>query len=263
MEWRKIRSWLIVMVLAVDLFLAGNLLLQGLAVRQNERQAAQDAVAVAQGRGIEISLEAVLRLPEEMTLWQAQRSDQLEGAAAQALLGTVRRESPGGGVAIYTGASGQMLFRRGGALELDGPWTGTAFDAATCVEVLENAGFALDEAQTLQTDGQVQLTQQYAGYPIFNSRLTCQNGEGRLQAEGRWMLTGEPVAADTSLSRAQLVLTLCDLLESRQTALREVQAGYCLLSEDGQSLTLEPVWAVDTADGRILVSCISGETLNG
>ena len=163
MEWRKIRSWLIVMVLAVDLFLAGNLLLQGLAVRQNERQAAQDGVAVAQSGGIEISLEAVLRLPEEMTLWQAQRSDQLEGAAAQALLGTVQRENPGGGVAIYTGQAGQMLFRRGGALELDGPWNWAEFDAVRCVEALKNAGFALEEAQALQTDGQVQLTQQYEG----------------------------------------------------------------------------------------------------
>lgn len=263
MEWRKIRSWLVVMVLAVDLFLAGNLILQGLAVRQNERQATQDAVSVAQRRGIEISLEAVLRLPGEMTLWQAQRSDQLEGAAAQALLGAVQQESPGGGVAIYTGQSGQMLFRRGGALELDGPWSWAEFDAASCAEALESAGFALEEAQVLQTDNRVELTQRYGGYPIFNSRLICQNEEGRLRLEGRWMLTGEPVAVGTGLSRAQLVLILCDLLESRQIALQEVQAGYCLLSEDGQNLTLEPVWAVDTADGRILVSCISGETLNG
>lgn len=263
MEWKKIRSWLIVMVLAVDLFLAGNLLLQGLAARQNERQAVQDAVAVAQSRGVEISLEAVLRLPEEMTLWQAQRSDQLEGAAAQALLGTVQRETPGGGVAIYTGETGQMLFRRGGALELDGPWNGTAFDAAACVEALKNAGFAVEDVQAQQTEDQVQLIQRYEGLPVFNSLLTCQFAENRLLLEGRWMLTNEPVASGTGFSRAQLVLTLCDLLESRQTALQEVQAGYCLLSEDGQSLTLEPVWAVDTADGRILVSCISGETLNG
>ncbi len=262
MEWKKIRAWLIIMVLAVDLFLAGNLLLQGLAVRQNERQAVQDAVAVAQSRGVNISPEAVLRLPEEMTLWQAQRSDQMENAAALALLGAVQRETPGGGVAIYTGETGQMLFRRGGALELDGPWNWAEFDAATCVELLKNAGFALEDAQAQQTGDQVQLTQRYDGCLIFNSRLTCRKQDGRLLLEGRWMLTNEPAAAGTGLSRAQLVLTLCDLLESRQTVLEDVQAGYCLLSEDGQSLILEPVWAADTADGQLLISCISGETLN-
>lgn len=261
MEWKKIRAWLILMVLAVDLFLAGNLLRQGLAARQNEREAVLDAVSVAQSRGVDISAEAVLRLPEEMTLWQAQRSDQLESAAAQALLGEVRREAPGGGVAIHTGESGQMIFRRGGAVELDGPWTWPEFDAATCLEALGNAGFAVEDALSAQTGGAMELTQQYEGCPVFNSRLTCRSETGRFLLEGRWLLADEPAAAGVGMSRAQMVLNLCDLLESLQTALREVRAGYYLLSEDGQSLTLEPVWAADTADGQLVISCVSGEVL--
>ncbi|MBR5537622.1 MAG: hypothetical protein IKU58_06950, partial [Clostridia bacterium] len=88
MEWKKIRAWLILMVLAVDLFLAGNLLRQGLAVRKNEHDAVRDAVTVAQSRGVAIDLDTVMDLPETMTVWQAQRSEPLESAAAQALLGT-------------------------------------------------------------------------------------------------------------------------------------------------------------------------------
>ena len=262
MEWKKIRSWLIVMVLAVDLFLAGNLLVQGLSVRQNERQAAQDAVTVAHSRGIEISLEAVLRLPEEMSLWQAQRSEQLEGAAAQALLGTVQLENPGGGVAIYNGENGQVLFRRGGALELAGPWTADGDWYQACLDRLEGAGFSTADALVRQAEEQLELTQQFEGYPIYNSVLTCRYADGRLQLSGRWMLAEEPSAVENGLGRAQLVLALCELLESQQTTLQDLQAGYCLYSEDGQSLMLEPVWAVETTQGRLLISCISGQLLN-
>lgn len=260
MEWKKIRAWLILMVLAVDLFLAGNLLRQGLAVRQHEREAVQDAVAVAQSRGMNIPAEAVMALPEKMTVWQAQRSEQQERAAAQALLGTVQSENPGGGVSIYTGEAGQMIFRRGGAVELDGLWNGT--DSMTVADVLLNAGFAVDETLLLQQPDRLEVAQRFEDYPVFNSRLTCRLDNGRLLAEGRWMLAEEPEELGSGRSRAQLVLALCDLLESRQAVPTALQAGYCLLSEDGQSLTLEPVWAAETDQGRLLISCVTGLELN-
>ena len=60
-----------------------------------------------------------------------------------------------------------------------------------------------------------------------------------------------------------LVLALCDLLEVWQvTAPETVQAGYYLQGEDAQSLTLEPVWAVETEQGQLIMSCITGEQVN-
>lgn len=259
MEWKKIRAWLILMVLAVDLFLAGNLLLQGLAVRQHERDAVQDAVAVAQSRGVNIAPETVMSLPESMNVWQAQRSEQMESAAALALLGPVQAENPGGGVSIYTAETGRMIFRRGGAVELDGLWNGT--DSLNVAEALRNAGFAVDETLLLQEPDRLEVTQRFEEYPVFNSRLTCRLENGRLLAEGRWMLAGEPEETGSGRSRAQLVLALCDLLESRGAVPTALQAGYCLLSEDGQNLTLEPVWAAETDQGRLYISCVTGTEL--
>ena len=65
------------------------------------------------------------------------------------------------------------------------------------------------------------------------------------------------------MTRAQLVLRLCDLLEARQiTAPETVRAGYYLQSEDAQSLTLVPVWSVETEQGQLIMSCITGEQVN-
>ncbi|MBR5538120.1 MAG: hypothetical protein IKU58_09485, partial [Clostridia bacterium] len=169
-------------------------------------------------------------------------------------------EAPGGGVAIYIGEDGQMIFRRGGALELDGPWNDA--DGASVADALRAAGFAVDETLMRQEAGLLEVTQRFEEYPVFNSRLTCRLENGRLLAEGRWMLAGEPEDTGSGRSRAQLVLALCDLLESRQAVPAALRAGYCLLSEDGQSLTLEPVWEAETDQGPVFISCVTGQELN-
>ena len=264
MEWKRVRNWLILLVLAVDLFLAGNLAMQWLGAEQTLRQAAEDAVAVARSRGVALSLENVLALPEEMPVYQTRRSDSLEQAAAMTLLGeeTVQ-ESRGGGVSVYHTDGGELSFRRGGALELQMPWTGEAFYARECAEVLAQAGFSTQEAQLQEQNGAVELLQCYEGLPVFNSRLICTCADGVLQARGRWMLAETPADGGLSLTRAQLVLALCDLLEGQQvTQLAQVQAGYYLQSEDAQSLTLEPVWAVETDRGQLILSCITGKQVN-
>lgn len=264
MEWKKVRNWLILLVLAVDLFLAGNLALQVLQAQQTARQAASDAVAVAQKRGVNVRLEDVLQMPLEMSRYQAQRSDGLEQSAANLLLGGATvQELPGGGVSIYRRDEGEMSFRRGGALEMTGPWTGMTFDMKECALVLESAGFSMEGAAVSDQNGAVELMQGYGGLPVFNCRVICLQQDDRLQVRGRWMLASEPVSVSGGMSRAQMVLAICDLMESRKVeTLYSVQAGYYLQSEDAQSLTLEPVWSVETDQGQMILSCVTGEQVN-
>ena len=264
MEWKKVRNWLILLVLAVDLFLAGNLVLQALQFQQTARQAAADAVAVANKRGVNVQLEDVLKLPLEMDRYQAQRSDSLEQTAANMLLGgQAVQELPGGGVSIYRTEGGEMSFRRGGALEMSGPWSGMYFDTKECALVLESAGFSMEDAVISEQNGAVELMQGYEGLPVFNCRVICLLQDGILQARGRWMLANEPADAAGGMSRAQMVLAMCDLLESRQAErLYSLQAGYYLQGEDAQNLTLEPVWSVETDQGQLILSCITGEQVN-
>lgn len=264
MEWKRVRNWLILLVLAVDLFLAGNLAKQWLQAEQTLRQAAEDAVTIANNRGMAISLENILALPEEMYLYETRRSDELEQNAALALLGEdVLQESRGGGVSVYQATDGELAFRRGGALELQAPWQGADFGSLNCTERLATAGMDTETALLQEYNGAVELTQQFEGLPVFNSRLMCTCEGNVLQVRGRWMLAEEPTAGSLGMTRAQLVLSLCDLLETRQITTPEtVQAGYYLQGEDAQSLTLEPVWAVETEQGQLIMSCITGEQVN-
>lgn len=263
MEWEKIRKWMILLVLAVDLFLAGNLALHALSQRQLAYDAVQDAVAVARSRGVEISPEAVLRLPEAMTAYSGRRSPRLEGQAALSLLGEeAEEEVPGGGVAIYRTAAGEVSFRRGGTVEMALPWEAAQPDPQECLQLLEKAGFPVEGALASGQSGLAELIQYQDGYPILNSRLLATVEDGSLRLRGHWMAAEGMSKSGESLSQAQMVLALCDLLEQEKLPLVGLRAGYYLQSPDAQGLTLEPVWEADTGQGVLIVSCLTGKQLN-
>lgn len=263
MEWEKVRKWMLILVLAVDLFLAGNLIRQTVNRHQIRNQAAQDAVAIAQNRGIEISLEEVLRMPEELTAYRGRRGSQAEAQAAAGLLGAgMEMESPGGGVTIYRGGGGELSFRRGGMTELQLDWPEDR-PLEDCSQLLEQAGFPLEGSQVNEQPGMVELTQSQQGYLVFNSRLVCTLSGGRLQVRGRWLLQEEMTVSGQGMDRAQMVLALCAVLEEQGgTPLYGLRAGYCLQSQDAQSLILEPVWEAETGEGRLIISCLTGKQLN-
>ncbi len=261
MEWKNLRKWMILMLLAVDLFLAGNLLWQMYEQRQGERTALLDAAQVAQRRGILLDTESLLRLPVSPESFSAQRSTTLEQQAAATLLGEeLRPEEPGGGVSIYRGEQGRLSFRRGGALELELAWQGSAPE--DWAALLAPAGLSMEDVQ-LTVDGEgITLTQRQQGAVIVNSRLTCTMAGDTALVRGRWLLSRELTASRESLSRAQLVLDLCDLLEERGLSAADgLEFGYSLQSGDTQSLLLEPVWIVTCGTEQLLLSCLTGDEM--
>lgn len=258
MEWKRVKNWLLVLLAAADLILALSVGRQLLQQKNIVRAATENAVSVAEKRGIRLESEAVFSMPEKTQSYRAERSDALESGAALRLLGENELIQPGGGVAIYTGPAGEVSFRRGGALEM----RLRERAQAEPVELLESAGLSM-EGVTLTIDGgETVLYQRHGGLPVFNCQLTCRAENGAFTARGRWLLTGEPLSEDSGINRAQLVLALCDLLEEhRLDRAYGLEAGYYLQSEDARTVLLIPVWAVDTAQGRLYLNCLTGQQL--
>ena len=263
MEWKNVRRWLILMLLAADLILAGNLALQALRAERTLRRAVTDAVTLAEARGLSLEESMVLELPRQMPEYAARREDTLERQAASTLLGGgVEQSAPGGGIAIYQSETGSVSFRRGGALEADAPWTWQEFDPLSCAEALETAGLHTKDALREETDEGILLTQKYNDYVLFNCQLRCVQQDGRLTLDGRWLLADELEEERQSLSRAQMVLELCALSEELLfSQVTEIRAGYVLQSDMTQSLNLIPAWSVKTDTGTVVISCLSGEQI--
>lgn len=265
MEWKKVRNWLILLLLTADLILAGNIGWQVLQMRRSEWTAVEDAMAVAARAGVTFPAEALRALPERPKAYQLRRDNSREAQTAQALLGAERASEPGGGVSIYQSDRGQLSFRRGGAVELSVVWQQDSIDGSQCLELLEEAGFPMEQARLFEAAGQQSLLQQYGGRTVFNCRLQWSLQGGYLQVRGRWLMNGDAGAETETqpMSRAQLTLSLCALLQERGLrGIRSLEMGYYLQSEDPQTAVLVPVWAAETAKGRLLLSCLDGTELN-
>ena len=65
MEWKRVKNWLIVLLAVADLILAFSVGRQLLQRRNIVRAATENAVAVAQKRGIRLESEAVFAMPEK------------------------------------------------------------------------------------------------------------------------------------------------------------------------------------------------------
>ena len=258
MEWKRVKNWLIVLLAAADLILAFSVGRQLLQRRNIVRAATENAVAVAQKRGIRLESEAVFAMPEKTESYRTERSDTMESGAALKLLGENELIQPGGGVTIYTGEAGEVSFRRGGALEI------RLRDRAEAepVALLESAGLPVEGVSLMVDGGESVLYQRQDGLPVFNCQLTCRGENGGFAARGRWLLAEELTPEESSIHRAQLVLALCDLLEERGLdRVNGLEAGYYLQSEDARAMLLIPVWAVETSQGRLYLNCLTGEQL--
>ena len=258
MNWKKVRGWLLLLLICADLFLAGNIARQVIQMRTVEHTALEDAAAVAQKRGIQLDPETVFAMPRRQTAYFAERNSAQERTIAQTLLGSVTAEEPGGGVCIYQTELGQISFRRGGAIE----WTlRKEPEQENLRAFLEETGLPVSGARE-QSGEEDLLVQSFRGRPIYNCCLSCTKQNGNLQLRGRWLLgEGQPQKQEIR-SRAQMLMALCDVME--RLALCRVDAledGYYLQSEDLDTIRLEPVWAAETEGGTVLVSCLTGEQL--
>lgn len=258
MEWKRVKNWLLVMLAVADLILAVHVGRQLLQQQRTLRAATENAVLVAQKRGIRLEAEAIFRLPEESQAFRTERSGVMEYSVAEKLLGEAEASEPGGGVGIYVSPQGEVSFRRGGALEfrLKGRQN------AEPVALLEEAGLPMDGVRLMIDGEETTLFQQKGKLPVFNCQLICRNeGEG-YSVRGRWLLGTEQEADETGLHRAQLVLALCDLLEGQGIdRVAGLEAGFYLQSEDARAMRLIPVWAADTTQGRLYLNCLTGEQL--
>ena len=261
MEWKKIRKWLILLLLAADLILAGNIVRQLWQQRTIAHAAAENAGAVAAARGIDLRLEDVLSMPQKSGSFRIERDPAAERAAAEKLLGQTESTEPGGGVVIYGNDTGELSFRRGGAIEIR--LRGTAyFDGESVRSCLAEGGIPMKDVAVEVTGSGITLTQTYQKRPVFNCRLACAAETGDLAVHGRWLMGEVREESAVEKPRAQLVLALCDLLESR--GLKRVQrlrAGYVLQSEDAQSMVLVPVWEAQTEGGFVYLNGLTGKQM--
>ena len=269
MEWSKLKTIILLMLVGVNLFLLGLVGLratQGAFYADETRQA---VVQVLERGGISFLPEQV---PDDLSLppLTNTRNRDSEEAIAQLLLGSVTQTGESDLRPSYTGENGTAEFSMNGTftITLTGEsWTcppGQTISQASQA-CLEQMGFQAGEEQLFTQGDTTWATycQMWEGAPVFSCQVTLLwEGTTLTQIEGS-RLSGE-TEADSSRALLSTPTVLMRFLAGVSqdgyicSQIRSMDGGY-LASGSTRSVQLTPVWRIATDTGDYYVDAVTGD----
>lgn len=269
MEWRRVKNIIIVILLLVNGFLLVLVGTRRSQARQYEESALERTIQVLAQDGIELSPQSI----SGQTGRQAgtlERSVDLEGQAASALLGeTVEGSNRGGGLYIYSTGRGQISFRTGGELSADladHPCWETDDPEAHAAGLMDGLKIESELVSSEISDGsgRVVYRQLLDGAPLFSCQLIFTYEEGRLTDLEGDLLTVEKVVTESSvvLTLPTVLMRFLDaVLNSGDvcSAILVVEPGYLTVQSFSDTTRLRPVWYISTNTADYYVDGITGE----
>lgn len=252
MNWYRIKTVLIFLFLAINIFLAALLGIEGLSKTRAAKEKVAAAAAALEKNGIEVLCEVPHETPRLGTLTlenpkaEPQKfAEQILGGKATRLGDTWRRD----GKAV-------TLLDKGFVYESGeksvAPEKKTVQQMRT---VLESMGFSMTYAEGYPGDTAVTFVQLIDGVQLFECVLSVHPAaDGTVaRAEGAWAAVVESAGEKLPVKSAADAL-LSFLREGHAgSTITEITCGYAvLLSEEGyRTADAVPVWRVETADGNL------------
>lgn len=251
MEWNKVKSMLIALLLVVNVLLGLNIQSQITAQRTSEEDSLRAALALLQQAGVTFDENAFFDMPRAPLALDGARSTERESQVADALLGDASLNEAGGGVSIYTSQAGSVTFRSGGLFEAeltDGTEPQALLERIVQAAEVKGMGY-----ETGASDDGVSAQLLFEKWVVAGSVLTCRATENGAQASGRWYFGSEPAAEGSGASRAEMAVALLRLGTER---LQTVTGLHLVYTQEQlrSGVRLSPVWCVELPDGQIFLS---------
>lgn len=262
MQWSRVKSILILILLLVDGFLIINIAGKYVSNYYRTTENAHNIMEILERRSIAASFD----LPETHTLpvLQIDRSRADEDKFAAGLLGTelVRTEQPDGGTVYYESAYGDLNWRDGGVVagtlkpeDYRKPEDDTEAQAYA-KSILQQAGItaALDWNCEGLTATASFLT---AGVPVFNRELTLVFKEKEIELMGWWTF-GMPYITKSGNYVNFLATDALFYFISKNDVARidGMQLGFLLSESGGGRVQMTPGWRVETNTGSFFVDSL-------
>lgn len=264
MQWDKVKNVLIVILVAVNLFLLGNLGARLWQNQQRETELVDSLRTLAEGYGL--TLDEGFSLPDDKVLPElsVDRSRPDEESVAAAILGDdLERTEREDGTAVFESGCGMVEWSADGRVQ--GSFTieqemPADEDAALRLARRLFADWRLqaDDAQT-EADGMtVTLSGTVAGLPVFNRTLALRFDSGeRVTLSGLWSF-GTPYTtvsgSGVSCNAADALLEFISKQPEADTVL-SMTVGYRMQLDSSRRLQLTPTWKIAADSGEYLVDC--------
>lgn len=265
MQWSRVKSILIVILLLVDGFLAVNIAGKYVSRYYRATETAHNMTVLLAQRGISQGDSFMLPEAQKLPALQLDISRADEDAFSYGLLGEglVREDKPDGTVS-YVSAHGTLLWSSSG--RVTGALVPEEYvcpeDARSLTEraqeLLRMAGVI--NAVDLQCDAQagtVRASFQTAGVPVFNRGLTFGFEPDRVTLSGWWTF-GVPYTTRSGSYIAYPAVDAVFLLAGQQAIGRidHMETGFYLTETGSGRVQMSPGWWIETDQGAFFVDSL-------
>lgn len=259
MQWSRVKTILIIILLFVDSFLLCTLGGKVWFAYQRGQEVRAHVQTVLQKNGMTLADSMKIPGTAMMPQLSIDRSRAGEAAVAAALLGGSAERRDEGEASYFESDRGEVVWNEQG--ELDAHLTPQGYAKpqegqlrSEAEQVLQGAGLYSSGLVWDVKGNAVTASFKTAGYEVFNRRLTVTYGEESLRITGRWTFS-EPYSTKSNLYASYnpadaLVLFAGFGLASR---IDGMEPGLLLTNAAGNQFALSPVWRIVTDEGEFFV----------
>ena len=254
MEWSKVKSILIVLLLIVNLLLGFNIESQIAAQRRAEAAGLHSALTLLSQQGARFDEQLFWDMPRSSDVLTGERSAACESKVAGALLGANSLNDAGGGFSIYTSRAGSATFRSGGLFEAE------LVDGTTAAQLLEgilkNTEVKGMSCERSESAGGVSAQLLLEGRAVVGCTLACQDTAAGARVSGRWYFGQGLRQEGVGVSRAEMAVALLGLEREKPLKITDLRIVYVQEPVRG-GVRFVPVWQVSGAGGQIFLNNVT------
>lgn len=260
MEWKKVKTILICVLVLTNLFLAGNLIWQIEKSRVTRAEAMENVLALLHQSGGEFEDSLLKDCEFQPVILQLKRPEEAEKKLAEALTGQ-KAVFGGGGIIRSKGENGEAVFRSGGLLEIR---LKQQTDAADYRELLQKAGFSMRGAERVANQDETRFTQLIGGRRVENAQLLCKTADEEVRINGRWLQETTQVVTGSCQKNYETALALLNWYRQEMPAgeLNAVDEVYFAETPEDGVVMLTPAWRVRWGETLVYLSCQTGKVMN-
>lgn len=258
-----LKNIIILILLLVNGFLVGSLVMRYSATIQARHQADEQLVALFAADGMELSPDLISQESPPSLLSLSRDLAREQKAAAFFLGENLEQTDMGGGSYTYSSAIGTARFYPNGSFDIVGSLA-SAEEAETLCRRFCDA-FSYEEPDLTQgEDGTCFSASQWGKYPVLNSGVTFTLDQGSLLTVSGTLLPeeGTPTASEQQPLSASAALTAFQQARREgyiaASVITDMYLCYELQGTTASTLTLSPTWCIVTDAANHYVNCITG-----
>lgn len=274
MDWPRMKTKLIILFLALNLFLAGSLIVSEQNKTVLSEQLLSDTQQILQTHGTTLRDGLLTGLhKEKIRGYFVEVSTQIGRSAADRLLGSDAQVQSTDGAQQFTLGANTLTVSGANELSFSGSWKPSGLFAARGADAVAlqfgqklGANGLKTElvGQTALDGGQTQVTirQTLEGYPLSSFLLTVTVQDGAVtQAQGQWVI--EKITAYENLRLCDpldALLKTASALSRDQLTVEDITLCY-YFTRAGRYNLLYPVWEIKTDQDTAYFNAFSGELM--